>query len=152
MKLWHTFLRDLKVSYRTYYVYIELIMALLVVAVVLFVLPENFEARSTLYLHAQGVGSEVTDGFLQADDAVEIHLGHGYLPSEFLSLRLNRRTDEWGGSLENRARFPRAVVTAVREAVGDRLAVLAKLNMADGVRPTNGCAPARSSYATTPNA
>jgi 2,4-dienoyl-CoA reductase-like NADH-dependent reductase (Old Yellow Enzyme family) len=67
-------------------------------------------------------------------DAVEVHLGHGYLPSEFLSPRLNRRTDEWGGSLENRARFPRAIVTAVREAVGDRMAVLAKLNMADGVR------------------
>jgi 2,4-dienoyl-CoA reductase-like NADH-dependent reductase (Old Yellow Enzyme family) len=67
-------------------------------------------------------------------DAVEIHLGHGYLPSEFLSPRLNRRSDEWGGSLENRARFPRAIVMAVREAVGERLAVLAKLNMADGVR------------------
>jgi 2,4-dienoyl-CoA reductase-like NADH-dependent reductase (Old Yellow Enzyme family) len=67
-------------------------------------------------------------------DAVEVHLGHGYLPSEFLSPRLNKRTDEWGGSLENRARFPRAIVTAVREAVGDRVAVLAKLNMADGVR------------------
>ncbi|MBN2622718.1 MAG: NADH:flavin oxidoreductase [Acidimicrobiales bacterium] len=67
-------------------------------------------------------------------DAVEIHLGHGYLPSEFLSPRLNKRTDEWGGSLENRARFPRAIATAVREAVGDRVAVLAKLNMADGVR------------------
>ncbi|HZM37961.1 MAG TPA: NADH:flavin oxidoreductase [Acidimicrobiales bacterium] len=67
-------------------------------------------------------------------DAVEIHLGHGYLPSEFLSPRLNRRTDQWGGSLENRARFPRAIATAVREAVGDRLAVTAKLNMADGVR------------------
>ena len=67
-------------------------------------------------------------------DAVEVHLGHGYLPSEFLSPRLNRRTDEWGGSLENRSRFPRAVVAAAREAVGDRLAVLVKLNMADGVR------------------
>ena len=66
-------------------------------------------------------------------DAVEIHLGHGYLPSEFLSPRLNRRTDRWGGSIENRARFARAIVAAVREAVGDRLAVIAKLNMADGV-------------------
>ncbi len=66
-------------------------------------------------------------------DAVEIHLGHGYLPSEFLSPKLNKRTDEWGGSLENRARFPRQVVQAVRDAVGDRVAVLAKLNMADGV-------------------
>ena len=66
-------------------------------------------------------------------DAVEVHLGHGYLLSEFLSPKLNRRTDRWGGSLENRSRFPRQVVTAVREAVGDRVAVLAKLNMADGV-------------------
>src|SRR5207249_10892951 len=66
-------------------------------------------------------------------DAVEVHLGHGYLPSEFLSPRLNRRTDRWGGSLENRARFAREIVRAVRAAVGPRLAVLAKLNMADGV-------------------
>jgi 2,4-dienoyl-CoA reductase-like NADH-dependent reductase (Old Yellow Enzyme family) len=68
-------------------------------------------------------------------DAVEIHLGHGYLPSEFLSPKLNKRTDGWGGSLENRARFPRQIVMAVREtveALGGRLAVLAKLNMADG--------------------
>ena len=66
-------------------------------------------------------------------DAVEVHLGHGYLPSEFLSPRLNRRTDRWGGSLVNRARFPRQIVKAVREAVGSTLAVTAKLNMADGV-------------------
>jgi len=66
-------------------------------------------------------------------DAIEIHLGHGYLASEFLSPRLNKRTDAWGGSLENRARFPRDVVRAVRDAVGPRLAVTAKLNMADGV-------------------
>jgi 2,4-dienoyl-CoA reductase-like NADH-dependent reductase (Old Yellow Enzyme family) len=66
-------------------------------------------------------------------DAVEIHLGHGYLPSEFLSPSLNRRTDRWGGSLENRARFARAIARAVRDEVGSRLAVLAKLNMADGV-------------------
>jgi 2,4-dienoyl-CoA reductase-like NADH-dependent reductase (Old Yellow Enzyme family) len=66
-------------------------------------------------------------------DAIEIHLGHNYLLSAFLSPKLNRRDDEWGGSLENRARFPRQVVHAVRDAVGDRAAVTAKLNMADGV-------------------
>ena len=66
-------------------------------------------------------------------DAVEIHLGHGYLLSEFLSPLLNRRKDQWGGSIENRARFARDVVKAVKEAVGDRMAVLAKLNMSDGV-------------------
>lgn len=83
------------------------------------------------------VGDFAAGAALLADagfDAVEIHLGHGYLPSEFLSPRLNRRTDEWGGSLENRARLGREIATAVREAVGDRVAVLAKLNMADGVR------------------
>ncbi len=67
-------------------------------------------------------------------DAIEIHLGHGYLLSEFLSPNLNRRRDRYGGSLENRARFPRDVVRAVRDAVGPRIALLAKLNMADGVR------------------
>jgi 2,4-dienoyl-CoA reductase-like NADH-dependent reductase (Old Yellow Enzyme family) len=67
-------------------------------------------------------------------DAVEVHLGHGYLPSEFLSPRLNKRGDDWGGSLENRAKLAREVVRVVRDAVDDRLAVTAKLNMADGVR------------------
>jgi len=66
-------------------------------------------------------------------DCVEIHLGHNYLLSAFLSPKLNRRTDRWGGSLENRARLPRRVVEAVRAEVGSRLAVTAKLNMADGV-------------------
>jgi 2,4-dienoyl-CoA reductase-like NADH-dependent reductase (Old Yellow Enzyme family) len=66
-------------------------------------------------------------------DCLEIHLGHNYLLSAFLSPKLNRRTDRWGGSLANRARFPRQVVNAVREVVGDRAAVTAKLNMADGV-------------------
>ena len=66
-------------------------------------------------------------------DCIEIHLGHNYLLSAFLSPKLNRRTDGWGGSLDNRARFPRQVVTAVKEAVGDQVAVTAKLNMADGV-------------------
>jgi 2,4-dienoyl-CoA reductase-like NADH-dependent reductase (Old Yellow Enzyme family) len=67
-------------------------------------------------------------------DAIEIHLGHGYLLSAFLSPRLNKRTDEWGGSLENRARFPLDVVRAVRDAVGREIAVTAKVNMTDGVR------------------
>ncbi len=66
-------------------------------------------------------------------DAIEIHMGHGYLLSAFLSPMLNRRTDQWGGSIENRARFPRQAARAVREAVGRGIAVTAKLNMADGV-------------------
>jgi 2,4-dienoyl-CoA reductase-like NADH-dependent reductase (Old Yellow Enzyme family) len=83
------------------------------------------------------IGDFASGARLLADagfDAVELHFGHGYLPSEFLSPRLNKRTDDWGGSLENRARVVREIATAAREAVGDRVAVLAKLNMADGVR------------------
>jgi 2,4-dienoyl-CoA reductase-like NADH-dependent reductase (Old Yellow Enzyme family) len=68
-------------------------------------------------------------------DAVEVHVGHNYLLSAFLSPKLNRRKDSYGGSLENRARFARAALLAVREAVGDRIAIIAKVNMDDGVGP-----------------
>lgn len=66
-------------------------------------------------------------------DAVEVHLGHHYLLSSFLSPNLNHRSDAFGGTLAKRARFPRDVVRRVREAAGPDLAVTAKLNMADGV-------------------
>jgi 2,4-dienoyl-CoA reductase-like NADH-dependent reductase (Old Yellow Enzyme family) len=66
-------------------------------------------------------------------DSIEVHLGHNYLLSAFLSPKLNRRHDQWGGSVENRARFARTVVRAVRDTVGRQVAVTAKLNMADGV-------------------
>jgi 2,4-dienoyl-CoA reductase-like NADH-dependent reductase (Old Yellow Enzyme family) len=67
-------------------------------------------------------------------DCIEIHMGHNYLISSFLSPKLNRRKDEYGGSLENRARLARTVADAVRTAVGSDIAVTAKLNMDDGVR------------------
>jgi len=66
-------------------------------------------------------------------DSIEVHVGHNYLLSAFLSPKLNRRDDAFGGSVENRARFARQVLRAVREAVGDKVALTAKLNMADGV-------------------
>ena len=66
-------------------------------------------------------------------DCLEVHLGHNYLLSSFLSPNLNKRKDSYGGSVEARSRFPREVLSAVREAVGDRAAVIAKLNMRDGV-------------------
>ncbi len=65
-------------------------------------------------------------------DALEVHVGHGYLLSQFLCPYNNRRCDAYGGSLENRARYPRRVVRAVRTAVGPDVAVWAKLNMEDG--------------------
>ncbi len=61
-------------------------------------------------------------------------MGHGYFCSSFLSPLINRRDDEFGGSLENRAKVARGVVQAVRHAVGDQIAVTAKLTMADGIR------------------
>ncbi len=79
---------------------------------------------------SKGAKVAVEGGF----DAIEIHLGHNYLLSAFLSPKLNKRKDLWGGSLENRARFPRNAVRAVRDAAGDGVAVIAKLNIADGVR------------------
>jgi 2,4-dienoyl-CoA reductase-like NADH-dependent reductase (Old Yellow Enzyme family) len=80
------------------------------------------------YAHGAGVLRDA--GF----DAIEVHIGHGYLLSAFLSPKLNKRSDEYGGSLENRARFAREVVRAVRAAAGTDVAVTAKVNMADGVR------------------
>lgn len=65
-------------------------------------------------------------------DAVELHLGHGYLLSQFISPASNRRRDAWGGSLDNRLRLPLAVVAAVRERVGGELAIVAKINTDDG--------------------
>lgn len=65
-------------------------------------------------------------------DAVELHLGHGYLLSQFLSPAINRRRDRWGGSLDNRMRLPLAVVQRVRSVVGPGFPILAKTNLRDG--------------------
>lgn len=65
-------------------------------------------------------------------DAVEVHLGHGYLLSQFLSPASNRRRDRWGGSPERRMALPLAVLERVRRAVGRDRAVLAKTNLSDG--------------------
>lgn len=79
--------------------------------------------------HARAARTAVEAGF----DAVEIHLGHNYFASSFLSPRLNKRKDEYGGTLANRARVARGVARAVRDEVGDEIAITAKLNMDDGV-------------------
>ncbi len=79
--------------------------------------------------YEKGAGVAVKAGF----DSLEIHLGHNYLLSAFLSPKLNKRKDGWGGTIENRARFARQAVEAVRRGAGDKVAVTAKLNMVDGV-------------------
>ncbi len=75
-------------------------------------------------------------------DCVELHFGHHYLVSAFLSPRWNRRTDDYGGSVQNRARLARRILAAVRAEAGGAMAVTAKLNMSDGVR--GGLQPADS--------
>lgn len=67
-------------------------------------------------------------------DAVEIHAGHGYLISQFLSLSTNHRKDEFGGTLANRMRFMEMVMEEVMTAAGNDMAVLVKMNMRDGFR------------------
>ncbi len=75
-------------------------------------------------------------------DAVELHMGHGYLLSQFLSPYTNRRTDGFGGDLEGRLRFPLQVARAVRGAVPADKAVIAKINLSDGFAKGLGLAEA----------
>lgn len=65
-------------------------------------------------------------------DAVEIHAGHGYLISQFLSPYTNKRKDEYGGSFENRSRFLKRILIGCKEVAGSELAILVKMNMHDG--------------------
>ena len=82
---------------------------------------------------------ELVEGYAEAArrameggaDAVEIHMAHGYLVSSFMSPRTNKRVDEFGGNFENRMRFPRLIVEAVKKAVGDKVAIIARINSAD---------------------
>ncbi len=66
-------------------------------------------------------------------DAIEIHAGHGYLLSQFLSPWTNKRKDTYGGSLENRLRFPVEVIQQVRKSVGKDFPILVKMNQRDGM-------------------
>ena len=75
----------------------------------------------------RGAGRAKAAGF----DAVQIHAAHGYLLSEFLSPFFNRRSDGYGGSIENRTRIVLEVLQSVRKAVGEGYPVLIKLNSQD---------------------
>lgn len=66
-------------------------------------------------------------------DAIELHCGHGYLLSQWMSPLLNCRTDQYGGSAVNRARFPLEVLVAVRQALPVGTPILVKMNCQDGV-------------------
>ena len=66
-------------------------------------------------------------------DAIEVPFSHGYLIHQFLSPHTNRRDDEYGGSFENRLRFGREVIAAVREAVGEDFPIIVRMNAQDYV-------------------
>jgi len=79
---------------------------------------------------SDAVGIARESGF----DAVEVHAGHGYLISQFLSPFTNSRKDEFGGSFENRSRFMKLVMREVIQAAGNDMAVIVKMNMSDGFK------------------
>jgi 2,4-dienoyl-CoA reductase-like NADH-dependent reductase (Old Yellow Enzyme family) len=85
-----------------------------------------------IHVIAEAFGSAVHIARESGFDAVEVHAGHGYLISQFLSPYTNHRRDEYGGSLENRARFMHLVMQGVMEAARDDMAVIVKINMRDG--------------------
>lgn len=74
--------------------------------------PEDMDEVATLFADTAANAKEL--GF----DMIFLHFGHGWLPAQFLSPRTNHRTDEYGGSLENRARFPLQILERVRSRVG----------------------------------
>jgi len=81
---------------------------------------------------AASFGKAVTLAREAGFDAVEVHAGHGYLISQFISPYTNHRRDAYGGSLENRTRFMRMVMEEVRKKAGNDMALLVKTNMRDG--------------------
>jgi 2,4-dienoyl-CoA reductase-like NADH-dependent reductase (Old Yellow Enzyme family) len=85
------------------------------------------QIRATVKRFATAAALAERAGF----DGVEVHAAHGYLLSQFLSPLVNRRADDWGGHLENRARLLLDVVRAIRMVVSSSLTVAVKLNSAD---------------------
>ena len=90
--------------------------------------------RDEIYALADDFGKAVNLARKAGFDCVEIHAGHGYLISQFLSPYTNHRRDEFGGSLENRMRFMKLVMEKVMEAAGDDMGVIVKVNMHDGFK------------------
>lgn len=85
------------------------------------------ELRYFLECYGQAARRAAEAGF----DAVEIHGAHGKLISQFLSPYTNRRTDDYGGSVEKRTRFPREIIAAVRHQVGDDFPIIFRLSLAE---------------------
>jgi 2,4-dienoyl-CoA reductase-like NADH-dependent reductase (Old Yellow Enzyme family)/thioredoxin reductase len=109
---------------------------------------EQADIDQLIEFYASGAERAKRCGF----DAVEIHGGHGYIIAGFCSRATNRRTDGYGGSIENRGRLLREVVTAVRERVGPDYPMWIKLDSEefftqDGITPDEACEFARMAEA-----
>ncbi|MDD4820859.1 MAG: NADH:flavin oxidoreductase [Flavobacteriales bacterium] len=91
-------------------------------------------SKDEIYQMVKNFGNAVQLSREAGFDAVEIHAGHGYLISQFLSPYTNHRKDEFGGSLENRMRFMKMVLAEVMRVAGNDMAVLVKTNMRDGFK------------------
>ena len=85
------------------------------------------EIEELIEAYATAACRAVSAGF----DGIQIHGAHGFLVSQFISPYTNRRDDQWGGSVENRMRFPVEVLHRIRKAVGDTYPVMIKLNSED---------------------
>ena len=94
-------------------------------------------SREELESIAKDYGKAAKRAQIAGFDVVEIHAGHSYLISQFLSPSMNDRTDEFGGSAENRARFCRMVIDEVRKAVGPRMVISLRLSVDEFVDPGN---------------
>ncbi|MCQ2319916.1 MAG: NADH:flavin oxidoreductase [Bacteroidales bacterium] len=90
--------------------------------------------KDEIYAMVKDFGKAVDLAREAGFDCVEIHAGHGYLISQFLSPYTNHRHDEFGGSLENRMRFMQLVINEVMVHAKDDMAVVAKVNMHDGFK------------------
>jgi len=82
----------------------------------------------------QGYSSSAATLRAAGFDAIEIQFGHGFLLSQFLSPKTNKRSDNYGGSIGNRMRFPLRVLSEVRRTVGDSFPILAKISMSDKLK------------------
>jgi 2,4-dienoyl-CoA reductase-like NADH-dependent reductase (Old Yellow Enzyme family) len=96
--------------------------------------PDDLAAMTAEFVQAARTAKEA--GF----DAVELHMGHGYLLSQFISKLYNKRGAPYGGSVQNRVRYPAEVLSRVVDAVGKDMAVICKISMTDGVKNGNSIA------------
>ena len=90
---------------------------------------EELETLADQFAHCARIAKEV------GLDGIIIHGGHGFLMGQFISKRFNKRTDEFGGSMENRARFPIMVLQRIREAVGEDFLIELRFSGEENLSP-----------------